>query len=201
MIGFPSLKSFNFFFSSSFIFKEVEEEFRSIYEENNMGIRMSDYISSTCVGVSLMGYNSPISKEQIHNKGKSRTFHGSLNENRKIRKTLDISFSLRQGLVNYMILYRNIEIFHQKLREKNFEDIFFPPVYVFIYNTDGTIMYVWEYLDIQIFELPELQLRKDDRGGNNKEISLKIQFNRWKVHNKIPKELVDLNHSYKHDFK
>lgn len=199
MIGFPTLKDFNVMFSEEFILDEVKEEFNPIYKPRAMGVKMTDYISSTCIGTNLMGFNLPSTNTQGFGRGKQRTFHGSIDENQQIKKEMDLAFTLRGGVLNYMILHRNIETFQQKVR-KSSDDLFFPPIFLFLYDTNGTIMYVWEYQEIQIEGLPEINLRKDDMGGRNKEFTLKVKYNNIKFHSKIPKKFSDLNSSYKHQF-
>lgn len=205
--GFPTLKDFNLFFSEDFIQPEVKEEFKVMYEDIAVGgMKMIDFLNTTVVGTTLLGYNLPVTKEQIIRKGDSRTYQGSLNRNRTKEKYLNVTFSLRENMLNYMILYRNIEIFNEKLRTKVSEggsdDIFFPPIFIFIHSNDGNLMFVWEYQEIQLPEIPNLDLRKDDRGGNNKDFTVKIQYNNVKFHNKLPnsKYLSGIADQYKHNF-
>lgn len=200
MIGLPTLKDFNIFFSDDFLMPEVRSEFSAIFKEYSMDMKMIDFINSTAVGTDMLGYDSPTTVEQSHHRGNTRTFEGSLHKNRRIDKKLSISFSLRSSILNYMMLYRNIEVFNEKKRTN--DDLFYPPLFLFLVSPDGNILFVWEYREIQIPSLPQISLRKDDKGGNNKTFSLEIKYNEVIFHNKMPNigQLSGVRDQYRHEF-
>jgi hypothetical protein len=203
MIGFPTMKDFNVFFSEDFILPEVKEEFSELFNIGSTNIKMVDYLSATIVGADILGYDNPTTQQQVYGRGKTRTFEGGHHRDNKVSKMLRLSFSLREGLLNYMILYRNIEQFNKSIiRNRDLEDIFLPPIFVFVYDPHGVISYVWEYREIQIPDLPQLSLRKDDRGANNKDFDVNVVFNQMKFHNKIPKSInfSGIDKKYRHEF-
>jgi hypothetical protein len=171
------ISDFTIRFSDDFFYEEVLEKFKDYFDENNGMFRKPiDMFNAFVIGTDILGYSSPNTKEQGHHRGQTRTFQNSLDNTHKNTKTLDITFSLKSGLINYYMLYENILRFNSNLIDDG-KDIFFPHIYLDVMDNNGNILYSYVYKEIQITSLSSISLKKTDSGIGSKEFSCSFKYN------------------------
>jgi len=191
-----TISDFSVKFSDDFLLASSKEMFSDYFDENNgMFRKESDYLNATIIGIDSLGFSSAVSKQQ-GNRDRTRTFQGSLIKDFKIKKTLNITFALKWGYLNYYMLYFN------SLEYSKIYDLFFPPIVLDIFDDNGNIVVRYEYREIQITDIDPITLKKTDNGIGSKEFSAKFSFNELKIHTFFNKnKSKDLNSSYEHNFK
>ena len=197
------VKDFQIRLGSKFLFPEVVEEFKDYFEAENGGVYRSlvDYINTTIVETSVLGWTSPPTSEQSK-LGNNRVYNSSLHPNRKRNKKLSLIFSLKKSFLNYMVLYRNLEWFDDgDKKDRNDDDsIFFDSIFLDLLDSKGNIVYTWVYREIVVENLSEVRLAKNDKGIGNRQFTLDVSYNEVDFNSHLNKNKSDLDPSYKHDF-
>lgn len=170
--------NFSIKFSDEWIYPKVEEQFIDYFNEHNGFYKdMISYLNSTIIGVNMLGLKSDTTKVQNHHRGKGRTFQGSLHIDRKITKTLDLTFALKHNYLNYFIIYANFLMFNENKVEDSGMDIFLPPMILDVMDSNGNILVRYTYEEIQMVSMDGLNLRMESGGVSSTDFSISLKAN------------------------
>ena len=199
MISNPLIKDYQLRFSAGFILKETIKEFAEYFDaETSMYQSLLNFINHTITEVSVLGYDSPSTPEQHRSKGYVSSQQGNLHPTRKKNRNLTVTFTLKKSLINYMVMMRNAEIFDQT---RNNEDRqFYPSIFLDFYDSNGNMIYSWEYSEIQLNKISEIRLDKKDKGIGNKSFTIDFTYNEVQMKVYLNQNKSDLKEDYKHNF-
>lgn len=133
---------------------------------------MADYINSTIISAKIPGIADPGSEEQIHEKGMTRQFKGSLPVLQNISKELTLSFKLKDGFLNWYIMYFN---FLDYLDHKN-QKLWLGDMHCQLMDFDSNIMSEIIYKEVRITRISDLDLSQADNGVNSTNFDVDFYF-------------------------
>lgn len=196
MVGNVVIKDVQIRFSNKFLFPEVVEEFKRYFsQESTVYLNMVDYINHTIIDSDVLGYDAPTTSEQYTRKGDVKSAVGSLRKSRKHPRTISITLSVKQSMMNYMILLRNCDVFDES-RDMG-KRAYYEEIYLDVYDHNGDVIYTWVYSEVQVTKMSSIRIAKTDKGIGNKTFTIDLTFNNFTFVNRLADvETVDLSESY-----
>lgn len=209
MIHSPSPSDFQVRLEEGFLYKDVKGIFQDYFDGINIGFpSMIDYINASIVGVEFHGFSSSTIK-QGHSKGRQRTFASSLHHDHEEERVLTLEFRTFAEYLNYFMLYFQWLEFKKLYAERRpnaekidaGDDLFFPPIYVDVVGDEGTILYRYQFREIQMLSLDGLVLNRKDNNLSGQSFKMRFAYNELNLDlNLNSKKASKLSKDFKHDF-
>lgn len=170
----------NFYFElpKGFLDSKVDDMFNSSVKKlSSVSMMKYDttlkYLNSTISGISIPGISvesvsQMIKKEPVQWKGGGFLHRG-------IEKEFDVTFSLADGFINWMILLVNME--HYLMSNKEF----FPDFFINIQNSEQYNIFTIRYSQVQMTDIPSQDLSWTSNTFDNKSFNLKFKFNQMEL--------------------
>lgn len=170
----------NFYFElpKGFLYPEVDDMFKdSVKKLTSTTMLKYDtslkYLNSTISGITIPGINTEsvsqiIKKEPVQWKGGGFLHRG-------IDKEFDVTFSLTDGFINWMMLLVNMEYYLRSDKE------FFPDFYINILNSENYNIFTIRYSQVQMTDIPSQDLSWTNNTFDNKSFNLKFKFNQMEL--------------------
>lgn len=166
---------FSFRFPVGFIFPEVEEKYMRVLEKNLSPFNtVKDFLNASIQNATIPGITVD-GQEQFARFGQSRTTPAATHQQQYFTdKTISITMGLREGLLNWIILYENSERFFQKQKD---DPTNLPDMTLSIGDNDSNVIAHLVFGGIQIESLSELEFNFTDNNVNQRTFDLNLRFN------------------------
>jgi len=199
MFTIPIQAGFRAFFDDNFLYPEVEEQFQEIFRDQfPMFRKMVDYLNHSVSNCIIPGIRDEGSGEQIGSQGKqTRTFSGSLLPARLFEKSVTLNLMHTDYWLSWWIMKEQLTVYLSRKAE-NKERVFMPAIYLHIMDSFGNIIYEIEFDQIQMREIPPLELNKANNGIQIETFAVVFAYNNFKPKMNIGKTISHTKKEYRY---
>ncbi len=179
MISDPIQSNFRTFFMKGFIYEEVYDDIFPLFQQLDMPYESIEaYLNSTIMNTRIPGLKDEGTEKQT-NRGKFRTYKGSMIPQEMVDKTLTLTFKLKGSFLNWIIFYKQTLKFLDS--SAGSDRVFLPPIYTHILDDNGNAIIELQYNQIRITDLPDLDLKKSDNGIVSREFDITFAWNNFDI--------------------
>lgn len=178
MIANALKSSFRTFFPKNFLYQEVKDNFKPITDcDDFMFESLEDYLNCTLVNGILPGMDDPGSDSQVQGRGTlERTTGSSLSPQRAVEKTFNLNFQLKEGFLNWAVLFMQLHFFMDRglvtRKEPYMGDIF-----GHILDERDNILLEVIFKEARISSIPSVNFEKSDTGLDTETFTVKCSYN------------------------
>ena len=177
MLGAATPDEFRLFFPRTFLDDSVKNDFKKYTEQIDLPYAdLTDYINASIISTTLIGLKDPGNIEQEYDKGRTKSYKGSLPVDEGSPKDFEVTFMLKEALMNWMILRKQLEVYLEWSRPLNKN--FLPPVYCHVLDEEDRVIYEIEYNEIRFKSISDITLNVQDNGIISKQFSAGFTYNR-----------------------
>lgn len=179
MLGNPIKSSFRTFLSSGFIFPQVQDMFTVVTRNNDFFFdNITDYMNSTIVNGIMPGLTDPGSSEQIAHLGtRSRTYSSTLTPNRATDKQMTLRFQLKDGYLNWAILYAQFYLYLSRDKDNDKIPVFMGDIFHHVLDEQDNIVLELIYKESRIAKIPPIEFDKNYSSGDAEVFPVDFVFN------------------------
>ncbi len=164
---------FRVYLPKAFILPGTRDRFDSNFRNLDFTYEdMVDYVNGTITGARLPGIEDQGSDEQVYDKGIKRTFKGSIPVAQLVEKELTISFKLKDGFLNWYILYIN---FMEYLNFKQ-KRLWMPDVTCQLMDFETNIIGQLIFREPRIIQVEGIDLTYADNGVNSRDFNMRLGY-------------------------
>ena len=140
-----------------------------------------DYINATVLDVRIPGISNNDNPVQLTNKGGRTFFRGGWKAEDKINKELTIQFQLKEGYLNWIILYQQFLYYLDGSKNNQSEAAFLPDITAFILDDQDSIIVEMKYKDITFKSISDVTLSVSDSGVSVKTFEVVLVFSHFEL--------------------
>lgn len=175
--------NFRFYFPKGFFYQEITDAY-SLYFKNK-GIPhgdLVDYVNHTIKSINFPGLSDPGTREQTSIKGQKRAFTSGVHHSERLtKKSLDITFSMEEGLLNWMILFQQLSMYTSGEKEETF----LPDVYFEVYDADGVTLFHATFHQVRLNSISDVNFDQGNDAISNSTFSVQIAYNNMQIKNML----------------
>lgn len=161
------------------MFNEIREYLKPVTDSDEFIFEdLEDYLNATLVNGTLPGIKDPGSDEQIQGRGSlSRTQGSALDPQRAIEKTFTLNFQLKEGFLNWMILFMQTHMFMDRSKRAD-KRMFMGDIFGHILDENDNIMIELIFGECRIASIPSIDLDKSESGfGDVEKFNVEVAYN------------------------
>lgn len=172
MIGTTIHSKFRVHIPRDFILAETRNRFNDYFKSRNeLMLDIADFINQSIISGVIPGLSDDGTDEQRSNNRPSRKFKGITNWKNKISKEIDLTFRLREGFFNWIVMYSN---FHTFLAS---EMQYMPDISIVFYDGNDNETMRFKFKEIKIDSISSLDFSVDNNNVNSDTFSMSLSFN------------------------
>ena len=173
--------NFRFYFPVGFFYDEIIEAYSKYFKTKNIPFaKLTEYVNHTIKSINFPGLSDSGSPEQTSIRQK-RGFTSAVHHSERLtKKTLDITFSMEEGLLNWMILFQQLSMY-----TKGEKETFLPDCYFEVYDSDGVVLFHASFSQIRLLSISDINFDQSNDAISGNTFTVQIAFNNMVIKNML----------------
>lgn len=175
MLSNPVFNRFHLYFSRQFLIPSVRKKFQRWFDRQTPVFdSMIAYVNDSIYGVDIPQMSTQV-VDQTSRDGSKRHYAGSLSATSSIKKSITVSFKIRNNFFTYFLM-RSMFVEFIDRRDKN-TDFILPHITLDIIDQYGYVIFTQNYHGVVFESISSISLKKNENGFSYREFTCTFRYN------------------------